>query len=140
MAVIGLEDAAPEPVFVGLEFDSTLGFPGEGPPTVDEVTMDNETWVAACAEQIALIEAMPIVIGTVGCTCGEEPNNNKVWATVNCCWMPARRSFKQIHDQCTKDGKKPSHLEALIALREKLGEHTVSMASIDVSATMWAIA
>ena len=85
--------------------------------------MDNDAWAAACAEQITLIEAMPIVVGSVGCSCGEEPNDNKVWCSVNCCWTPARMSFKQIFDQCTKDGKKLSHLEALVGLRQKVAEH-----------------
>ena len=54
---------------------------------------------------------------------GEEPNDNKVQVSVNCCWQQSRRSFKQVHEQCTQDGKKPTHLEALRGLRAKLEGH-----------------
>ena len=100
----------------GFEFDSTLGFPGEGPSSEE---MGNETWLFRVAEEQRLIEALPVVLGSVKFYYDEaDPNLNKVEVTVGCCWLSGK--LKRVKDNCTKDGKKPSHLEALVSLREKL--------------------
>ena len=85
--------------------------------------LPSEQWLAEVSESVSLIEALPCVVGHVGFNIGDAANDNKVWVAVNCCWEPSRRSFKQVREQCTEDGNKPTHLEALRALYEKLQFH-----------------
>lgn len=47
-------------------------------------------------------------------------NLNKVLATVNCCWQASRSAFKQVCVACDDNGGKPTHLEALHALKAKI--------------------
>ena len=106
--------------FRAYSFDTTLGFPGEGPPTEvpDELlSKDVEMWLDEIEEEKRLIESLPVV-QKVGFIVGETANLSKVKAILLCCWAGDR--FKTIAESCTEDSRKPTHLEAARALREKI--------------------
>jgi hypothetical protein len=118
--------ALPASIWLGFGFDSTRGYPGEGPTTSDTTTDDQlteaaELWLMQLAEEKRLVEALPFVKGEVAFHQSDiSANRNKVLATVWCCWEPARSALKQIAECCNESGERPTHLEALRALREKL--------------------
>lgn len=86
---------------------------------------DSERWLQELAEEVAAVEALPFVKpGSVAFVCapeGSPANDDKVKATVWCCWDASRQSFKQVVVSCD-DSLKRTHLEALKALRLKLSE------------------
>mmetsp|Transcript_34823 Transcript_34823/g.86620 ORF Transcript_34823/g.86620 Transcript_34823/m.86620 type:complete len:177 (+) Transcript_34823:215-745(+) len=103
--------------WLGFEFDSTLGYPGEGPPAENFITEEMERWLDELEEEKWLLEQLPVV-QKIDFLYGEAANANKVQATLLCCWAGER--FKRIKEQCTDDGKKPTFLEAIRALRETI--------------------
>jgi hypothetical protein len=86
-----------------------------------QLSVEVELWLSALEEKKRLIEALPFVTGTVGIHVSGDgkANANKVLATVTCCWQTSRRAFKQVAVHCD-DEDKPTHLEALHALHDKL--------------------
>ena len=91
------------------------------PEETDLPTDEQEQWLQLVEEEKRLIEALPYVKGEVAFQMSEvKANLNKVVATVCCCWEPCRTGLKQIKDSCDETGKKPTHLEAQRALRQKL--------------------
>ena len=112
--------------WMGYEFDSTLGYPAEGPPTelpLAEFSEATEAWLGALEEQRRLIEQLPVV-KSVDFVFGETANLTKVKVTVWCCWEASRSAFKQLHEACTEDDRKPSLLEAARVMRANLEKHT----------------
>ena len=111
--------------WMGYEFDSTLGFPGEGPPIevppAELVSEATEAWLDTLEEEKRLIEQFDVV-KSIDFIIGETANLTKVKATLWCCWEASRRTFKQIHEACTEDDRKPSLLEASRALHAALLE------------------
>ena len=105
----------------GLQFDSTLGYPGEGPVSseAEAFTAEQQAWLADCEKEQRLVEAMAVVKSVSFIYSDVSFNLNKVQATVWCCWDGARRSFKQVPVAC-HETERPTHLEALVALRAKL--------------------
>jgi hypothetical protein len=96
-------------------------------PSQVSLPAEAEVWLQQLQEEQELIEELPFVKGSVGYV----TNDNKVQATVWCCWEKSRRSFKQVKVACD-DTSKPTHLEALQALRKKLlEEHGASDHPID---------
>jgi hypothetical protein len=86
------------------------------------LSAEAELWLQQLEEEQRLVEQLPFVIGSVGYVISNSTTNgNKVQATVSCCWEKSTRSFKQIKVACD-DTMKPTHLEALRALRQKLIE------------------
>eukprot|EP00327_Prymnesium_parvum_P011784 CAMPEP_0184393462 /NCGR_PEP_ID=MMETSP0007-20130409/34740_1 /TAXON_ID=97485 /ORGANISM="Prymnesium parvum, Strain Texoma1" /LENGTH=183 /DNA_ID=CAMNT_0026744459 /DNA_START=214 /DNA_END=766 /DNA_ORIENTATION=- len=112
--------------WLGFEFDSTLGYPGEGPPAENFITEEMERWLDELEEEKWLLEQLPVV-QKIDFLYGEAANANKVQATLLCCWAGER--FKRIKEQCTDDGKKPTFLEAIRALRETINESTAAQAT-----------
>jgi hypothetical protein len=47
--------------WLGFEFNSTLGYPGEGPPVGTDAPLEMEVWLQQVEEQKRLIEALPVV-------------------------------------------------------------------------------
>ena len=47
--------------WLGFAFNSTLGYPGEGPPTTSEFDEGTEHWLQQLEEQKRLIEELPCV-------------------------------------------------------------------------------
>ena len=109
--------------------------PPPGPPSDEEISPDpstptrveepfteaSELWLSQLDEEKRLVEALPCVKGAIAFHVSDgSANKNKVLATVWCCWEPSRRTFKQIAECCNETGEKPTHLEALRALRAKL--------------------
>ena len=83
-----------------------------------------DQWIEQIEEEKRLVEALNVVKGKVKFYYGENPNDNKVEASVWCCWDGGNRTFRRVKEQCDKIGTKPTHLEALRALRVKiLSEH-----------------
>ena len=113
--------------WLGYEFDSSLGYPGEGPPVELEKPFEVDTeanWLEQLEQEKLAIEAIPF-ISKVDFFCDEHTQNlNKVIATVWCCWDSSSRSFKRVFENCDQSGKKPTHLEAARALRTKLIDST----------------
>ena len=113
--------------WLGYEFDSSLGYPGEGPPVELEKPFEVDTdanWLEQLEQEKLEIEALPFV-SKVDFFCDEHTQNlNKVIATVWCCWDSSSRSFKRVFENCDQSGKKPTHLEAARALRTKLLDST----------------
>ena len=111
--------------WTGYEFDSMLGYPGEGPPIemlpAELVSEATEAWLDALEEEKRLIEQLPVV-KSVDFIIGETANLTKVKATLWCCWEPGRSRLKEIHEACTEDNRKPSLLEAARAMRAKILE------------------
>jgi hypothetical protein len=108
----------------GFEFDSTLGYPGEGPPTPiveEELRCDEElytpevdTWLEELRREEELLLALPVV-QKVDFFTGNTSNLTKVEATLNCCW--ASGQFKRVKEACTDNDQKPTLVEAARALR-----------------------
>uniref|UniRef100_A0A6T7HW18 Uncharacterized protein n=1 Tax=Coccolithus braarudii TaxID=221442 RepID=A0A6T7HW18_9EUKA len=104
------------------EFDSTLGYPGEGPPTeaLDEAQLPEaaDLWLMQVEEETRLVEALPFVLGKVRFDYSDASANlNKVEVVVSCCWASSRlKRGKVACDETTKS----TQLEALRALRLKL--------------------
>ena len=115
--------------WLGYEFNSSLGYPGEGPPVELEKPFEVDTdamevWLEQLEQEKLAIEALPFV-SKVDFFCDEHSQNlNKVIATVWCCWDSSSRSFKRVFENCDQSGKKPTHLEAARALRTKLLDST----------------
>lgn len=104
-------------MWLGFAFDSTRGYPGEGPP----FDMDQDTWLSELDDEVQLIEQLPFVVGRVQFECSDERANlNKVFVTVGCCWQSGR--LLRVYDQCTETTQppRPTHLEALRNLRSTL--------------------
>jgi hypothetical protein len=89
-----------------------------GPERAFEFSAGTEHWLARVEEEKRLIEALAFVIGTVDFMYGTTANQNRVKATVNCCWE-AGSTFKRVPMACDEKDR-PTHLEALVALRLKL--------------------
>ena len=89
-----------------------------------DTVLSEEKWLAEVESEKHMIEEMPVVKGSVDFFYSDTSANlNKVQASVWCCWAPARRTFKQVLVACDEK-EKPTHLEALRALRAKLvSEH-----------------
>jgi hypothetical protein len=85
-----------------------------------EVDGATEAWLRSLEEEKRLVEALPFVTGQVGFIISDgKANDNKVQATVTCCWGSGQ--FKRVMVSCDQDPEgKPTHLEALRALRKKL--------------------
>jgi hypothetical protein len=87
--------------------------------SADEVPSEAaEKWVRQVEEEQRAIEALPYV-QHVAFHYGSTHNESKVLATLWCCWAASRRSFKQVAVHCHLT-ERPTHLEALQELREKL--------------------
>ena len=87
--------------------------------TADEVPSEAaQKWVEQVEEEQRTIESLPYV-QHVAFHYGPTHNDCKVLATLWCCWEPSRRSFKQVPVHCHITHR-PTHLEALQQLREKL--------------------
>ena len=97
------------------------GFNLEG--NMDRDATDDNQWLLAAEAETRAIEEMPFV-KEVSFNYGETANECKVFATLWCCWDSGRKSLKKVPMNCTLDGERPTHLEALRVLREKLArEH-----------------
>ena len=109
----------------GFNFDSTLGYPGEGPPTEvpesisDIFSPETEVWLNELEEEKRLIEQLPVVM-SVEFVIGETSNLTKVKAVLSCCWDQSSRKFKRAMESCTDDNRKPTLLEAARTLRAKM--------------------
>ena len=88
-------------------------------PEPSELSAGAEHWLARVEAEKQLIEALPFVTGTVAFVFGEKANLNKVKAAVTCCWE-AGHGFERVMMSCDESGARPTHLEALVALRLKL--------------------
>ena len=87
--------------------------------SADEVPSEAaDKWVRQVEEEKRAIEALPYV-QHVAFHYGSTHNESKVLATLWCCWAASRRSFKQVAVHCHLT-ERPTHLEALQELREKL--------------------
>ena len=101
--------------WIGFDWDSALGYDGEGPPSGLETPLETEVWLQQVEEQKRLIEALPVV-KRLDFFCDDNNQNlNKVEATLWCCWAGGR--LKRIKESCDMTGAKPTHLEAARALR-----------------------
>jgi hypothetical protein len=82
-----------------------------------------ERWLADLQHEKKKIEGLPFV-KDVSFIVKENgtANENRVQATVWCCWDNARRSFKQVQETLTDKPElgRPTHLEALRSLHGKL--------------------
>jgi hypothetical protein len=99
--------------------------PSPPPMTAEECDEDlldssSEAWLSSLEEEKRLVEALPFVKGEVVFAVSDaKTNENKVSATVTCCWAGGR--FKRVFVHCDQEpGGKTTHLEALRALRQKL--------------------
>ena len=79
---------------------------------------DDDQWLLAVEAEKRAIEEMPFV-KDVTFHYGETANLCKVFGTVWCCWDNGSRRLKKVCVSCDLD-QKPTHLEALHVLREKL--------------------
>jgi hypothetical protein len=76
--------------WLGFDWDSTLGYDGEGPPSGLETPLETEGWLQQVEEQKRLIEALPVV-KRLDFFCDDDNQNlNKVEATLWCCWAGGR--------------------------------------------------
>lgn len=83
----------------------------------------SEAWLALVEAEVCAIERLEVVKGGVGFLFGELMNDNKVYASVWCCWEPSRRTFKQLKVACNGSDR-PTHLEALRVLHATIkGKH-----------------
>lgn len=105
--------------WLGFEFNSTLGYPGEGPPVGTDAPLEMEVWLQQVEEQKRLIEALPVVKRLDFFYDDADQNLNKVEATLWCCWGGSQ--FKRVKEACDK-GAKLTHLEAASVLRNKIIE------------------
>ena len=105
--------------WLGFEFNSTLGYPGEGPPVGTDAPLEMEVWLQQVEEQKRLIEALPVVKRLDFFYDDADQNLNKVEATLWCCWGGSQ--FKRIKEACDK-GAKLTHLEAANVLRNNIIE------------------
>ena len=86
---------SPQSHWPGFAFDSTLGYPGEGP---SPEPMGTEAWLKQLQEETCLLVQLPMV-KRVEFECHNEiTNRNKVVATLWCCWEKSRSSFKQVKE------------------------------------------
>jgi hypothetical protein len=111
--------------WLGYEFDSSLGYPGEGPPGLNEPPIEVEkdamdVWLLELEKVKLSIEALPFVQKVEFFCDDHDQNLNKVLATLWCCWDSSGSRFKRVFEACDKTGKKPSHLEAARALHANL--------------------
>ena len=105
--------------WLGFAFNSTLGYPGEGPPTL-EFDEGTELWLQHLEEETRLIKALPCVQQVKLYDHDSDPNLNYIQATLWCCWQSGR--FKQMKEATDQTGNKPTHVEAARALRGKIIE------------------
>jgi hypothetical protein len=106
--------------WLGFAFNSTLGYPGKGPPTPLEFDEGTELWLQQLEEEKRLIEELPCVQQVKFYDHEADPNLNYIQATLWCCWQGGR--FKQMKEATDQTGNKPTHLEAARALRGKIIE------------------
>ena len=86
--------------WLGFGFNSTLGYPGEGPPVGLETPLEAEVWLQQVEEQKRLIEALPVV-KRLDFFCDDDNQNlNKVEATLWCCWAGGR--LKRVKEACER--------------------------------------
>lgn len=103
------------------------GFNLEGNMDIDmekqtQPLADDDQWLLDVEAETRAIEEMPFV-KAVSFNYGETANSCKVFATLWCCWDSGRKSLRKVPVACDLD-QKPTYLEALRALREKLArEH-----------------
>jgi hypothetical protein len=86
-----------------------------------------EKWLDDLEHEKSLVEALPFVKGEVSFISKDNgvANDNQVQVAVWCCWQSGQ--FKRVSCKCDESGAKPTHLEALRALRQKLiDEHGAS--------------
>ena len=113
-------------VWLGYEWNSTLGYDGEGPRTAtsythqDHIELEDKTnlWLEQVAQEVTLLEALQVVQRIDFNFDDTDPNLNYVKATLWCCWEGDR--FKRVKESVDQTGKKPTHLEAARKLRETL--------------------
>ena len=106
--------------WLGFAFNSTLGYPGEGPPTPLEFDEGTELWLQQLEDETRLIEELPCVQQVKLYEHDTNPNLNYIQATLWCCWQSSR--FKQMKEPTDQTGNKPTHLEAARVLRGKIIE------------------
>lgn len=111
--------------WLGYEFDSSLGYPGEGPPVFEKPPVELESeamalWVLELEKVQLAIAALPFVQKVEIFSDDYDQNLNKIQATLWCCWDSSGSRFKRVIESCDKTGKKPTHLEAALALHTSL--------------------
>ena len=84
-----------------------------------QVPANEDPWVLAVEAEKRAIEEMAFV-KEVRFNYGHTANLCKVFATVWCCWDSGSRKLKKVTVACTLDDERPTYLEALRVLREKL--------------------
>jgi hypothetical protein len=102
--------------WLGFAFNSTLGYPGEGPPTCSEFDEGTELWLQELEMTKRLIEELPVVRDVTFYYHEDDPNLNYIQATLWCCWSGGR--LKRLKEATDQTGKKPTHLEAAKALHD----------------------
>jgi hypothetical protein len=76
--------------WLGFAFNSTLGYPGEGPPTPLEFDEGTELWLQQLEDETRLIEELPCVQQVKLYEHDTNPNLNYIQATLWCCWQSSR--------------------------------------------------
>jgi hypothetical protein len=104
--------------WLGFAFNSTLGYPGEGPPTCLELDEGTELWLQELETTKRLIEELPVVRDVTFFYHEDDPNLNYIQATLWCCWSGGR--LKRLKEATDQTGKKPTHLEAAKALHDTI--------------------